>query len=1074
MGPRLGSLKVRDPSAIFALSSPRVPLRSASFLPAFAFLASGLAAHAALSPADVEFFEHRIRPVLAQDCYECHRTGGKMKAGLALDHRSALLKGGDTGPAVIPGDIKNSLLLQAIRHEHDDFAMPKAGAKLDAAVIADFERWVARGAPDPRDVPPTEAQVAADKDWPAVLARRKAWWSFQPLREVAPPAGAAAHPVDRFLDARIAEAALPAAPRAEAAVLLRRLSFTLTGLPPEATTPAAYSAELSPAAFAARVDALLASPRFGERWARHWMDWVRYADSHGSEGDPAIPNAWRYRDYLIRALNADVPYDQLVMEHLAGDRLPQPRLNPVLGLNESALGVANLRLVLHGFAPTDALEELVRFTDDQINTVSKAFLGLTLSCARCHDHKFDPLSQRDFTAWHGIFSSTAPAQIAVDAPDPGDPALRAALRETKDQLRSALVEAWLADADALPARLASPDAALTKSIAAAKTAESALHPFHLLAQGAAPAAALEPWRSQFEGIARHRGRTFPQRWDLSQASDASAWLRDGPGVAAVSAAGDFSLAAEGDRIVGGIYPAGLYSHPDSTKDRGLLVSPRLRLGEKYDLWLRLSGAGGSYARYVVQNYPRQGTVYPVQKIDDLSPRWIKQSLEYWEGDQIHLEFSTAADQAVLANPAATRSWFGVSEVLLVRAGDPGPFEAWPFAAPLLAACGDAHTPADLTRGFAAALRLSLAAWKEGRATDGDAELLDQLLRAGLLRNQPAQLPDLATLLAAWRTREAALRIPTRAPGVIEMPGADAPLLARGDHRQPGERVPRRFLEAIDATPYNVTDSGRLALARDLVRPDNPLAARVIVNRVWHHLFGRGLVATPDNFGRMGELPSHPELLDWLANWFVEHRWSIKALVRLLVTSDAWQRSSSPPPDAARHDPDNRLLSHASVRRLEAEAIRDGLLAVSGELDTGKTSGPSVAGTVPRRSVYVRVKRNDLDPFLAAFDAPVPAAPVGRREVTNVPAQSLALLNAPFVRQLAERWAARLAGDPSSADPEARVRAMYAAAFARAATRDEIGRALAFLGDTAKGHAAPAAWADLAHALFNTKEFIFLR
>ncbi|MDP3071073.1 MAG: PSD1 and planctomycete cytochrome C domain-containing protein [Opitutaceae bacterium] len=1047
-----------------------MPPRVAILLAACALVTPGLAAPAALAPADAEFFESRIRPVLAQDCYECHRTGGKMKAGLALDHRAALLKGGDTGPAIIPGDPKQSLLLQAIRHEHDDLAMPKAGAKLDAAVIADFERWVARGAPDPRDAPPTEAQVAADTDWPAVMARRKAWWSFQPIRQVAPPPGPATHPVDRFLDAKITTAGLAAAPRADAAALHRRLSFALTGLPPDV---ADLTTELSPAPFTARVDALLASPRFGERWARHWMDWVRYADSHGSEGDPLIPNAWRYRDYLIRALNADVPYDQLILEHLAGDRLPQPRLNAALGLNESALGVAQLRMVLHGFAPTDALEELVRFTDDQINTVSKAFLALTLSCARCHDHKFDPLSQRDFTAWHGIFSSTAPAQLAVDAPDPAEPALRASLRQTKSQLRAALAEAWLADADALPARLTTPDAALNKSIAAAKSAESALHPFYLLAQGATPAAALEPWRNQLDGIARHHGRTFPYRWDLSRVDDTSSWRRDGPRMGTASAAGDFAVAAEGDRVVVGVYPAGLYSHLDSTKDRGLLLSPRVHLAEKYDLWLRLAGEGGAFARYVVQNYPRDGTVYPVQKIAGIGPRWIKQPLGYWQGDQIHIEFSTASDQPVLANPAATRSWIGVSEVLLVRAGELGPFEAWPFAAPLLAACGEPTTTDDLAAGFAAALRLSVRVWREERATDGDAELLDQFLRAGLLRNQPAQLPAVAPVLAAWRAQETALRIPTRAPGVIETFAADAPLFARGDHRQPGELVPRRFLEAIDATPYQVTDSGRLALARDLVRPDNPLTARVIVNRVWHHLFGRGLVATPDNFGRMGETPSHPELLDWLATWFVEHRWSIKALVRLLVTSDAWQHASSPPPGALERDPDNRLLSHASVRRLEAEAIRDALLAVSGALQINEMFGPPVLGATPRRSVYLRVKRNDLDPFLTAFDAPVPAAPTGRRDVTNVPAQSLALLNDPFVRQLAEQWAARLAADPTLAAPTDRIRVLYTGAFARPPTAEELARALAFLRDAEHSRASAAPWADLAHALFNAKEFIFL-
>ncbi|MBL9200711.1 MAG: PSD1 domain-containing protein [Opitutaceae bacterium] len=1044
-------------------------MRRPAFFLRLVWLAPGaaLCGRAALAPADVEFFEQRIRPVLAQDCYECHRTGGKMKAGLALDHRAALLKGGDAGPAVIPGDTKNSLLLQAIRHEHEDLTMPKAGAKLDAAVIADFERWVARGAPDPRDAPPTDAQVASETDWPAVRARRMSWWSFQPLQKATPPAGRAAHPVDRFLAARRAAAGLTTAPRADPATLARRLSFALTGLPPAPNQRATFSDQ---------VESLLASPHFGERWARHWMDWVRYADSHGSEGDPMIPHAWRYRDYLIRALNADVPYNQLVREHLAGDLLPAPRLNPTLKLNESALGIAQLRMVQHGFAPTDALEELVRFTDDQINVVSKTFLGLTLSCARCHDHKFDPISQRDFTSWHGIFSSPAPALIAVDAPDPAEPAQRAALTATKEKLRDALAAAWLADADALATRLVAPDADTASAIAAAKKPNSALHPFFLLCENPSVAAALEPWRIQFDGIARHRGRTFPRYWDLSRPADFAPWRRDGPAVHHPSPAGSFAVAAEGDRVLVGIYPAGVYSHLHSTKDRGLLLSPRFSLDQKYDLWLRLAGEGGSFARYVVQNYPRQGTVFPVQALVGTAPRWIKLPLDYWQGDSVHIEFSTAADQPVVANTAATRSWFGVSEALLLPTGEPGPFEAWPFAATLLAALGDT-VPVDraaLAAGFAGALRSSATAWRDGRATDGDAELLDQLLRAGLIRNRPADLPDAAPHLAAYRETEAALRIPIRAPGVIEMAAADAPFLPRGDHKRPGAPVPRYFLEALDPAPFAVADSGRLALAEAIIDRGRPLTARVIVNRVWHHLFGRGLVTTPDNLGRMSEAPSHPELLDYLASWFVENRWSLKALIRFLVTTEAWQLSSAPPPGAAEKDADNRLLSHAPVRRLEAEAIRDTLLAVAGELRIDQISGPPVLGTVPRRGVYVRVKRNDLDPFLAAFDAPVPSTTVGRRDVTNVPGQSLTLLNSPYVRGLAERWAHRLAADPALAAPDARIRSMYAAAFSRPPTAAELARATALVTAKAADGAPADAWADLTHALFNTKEFIFLR
>ncbi|HSG68891.1 MAG TPA: DUF1549 domain-containing protein, partial [Planctomycetaceae bacterium] len=350
----------------------------------------------ALEPETIEFFESRIRPVLAQDCYECHRTGKKMKGGLALDHRQAILNGGDSGRVIEPGNPANSLLVKAIRHEIEDLEMPKNGAKLDEAVIADFEKWIRLGAPDPRNEPASDVEIATDTEWKSVLERRKNWWSFQMPRESTVPAMGASGselPVDRFIDAKLAEAGLVPMQRADKRTLIRRLSFALKGLPPKPEEIDAFLRDGDPQAYERLVDDYLASPRFGERWARHWMDWIRYADSHGSEGDPMIPNAWRYRDYLIRALNADVSYNQLVREHLAGDLLPNPRINTELGLNESAIGPAQLRMVFHGFAPTDALDELVKFSDDQINVISKAFMGLTVSCARCHNHKFDPISQ---------------------------------------------------------------------------------------------------------------------------------------------------------------------------------------------------------------------------------------------------------------------------------------------------------------------------------------------------------------------------------------------------------------------------------------------------------------------------------------------------------------------------------------------------------------------------------------------------------------------------------------------------------------------------------------------------------
>ena len=334
----------------------------------------------AVTDGEREFFESKIRPVLAQDCYECHSTAGKQKGGLVLDHREALFVGGDSGAVVVPGDAEGSLLMQAIRHADEDLAMPKAGAKLEEGILENFARWIAMGAPDPRDGPPSAEEVAADTDWGAVMERRKQWWSFQPIESaVVPVAKNAAwseHPVDVFLQSRQEEVGLVRAGEADGRTLARRLYFVLTGLPPSGEEIERFVTaweEDAEVATEALVDELLASPRFGERWARHWMDWIRYAESHGSEGDPAIVNAWHYRDYLIRALNADAPYDQLVREHVAGDLMEEPRVNAELGINESAIGPAHWRMVFHGFAPTDALDEKVRFTDDQINVFSKAF-----------------------------------------------------------------------------------------------------------------------------------------------------------------------------------------------------------------------------------------------------------------------------------------------------------------------------------------------------------------------------------------------------------------------------------------------------------------------------------------------------------------------------------------------------------------------------------------------------------------------------------------------------------------------------------------------------------------------------
>jgi hypothetical protein len=337
--------------------------------------------------------------------------------------------------------------------------MPRGAAKLEDRIIRDFEHWVEIGAPDPRDRPPDPAEVAKDTAWPAVLERRKAAWSLQPVGNPRVPAarddGWSRHPVDRFLLARMEAEGLKPSGDADPRALYRRLSCVLAGLPPkpeEVERFAAAAGRGMAAAIDDAVDRMLASPRFGERWARHWMDWLRYADTHGSEGDPPIPFAWRYRDYLIRALNADVPYPQLVREHIAGDLLEAPRVNRELGINESALGVAHYRMVLHGFAPTDPYDELLTFTDNQIDTISKAFLGLTVSCARCHDHKFDAISQTDFYSLFGIMASCRPATVDVNLPERQRLHI-ARLAALKQSIRASAAAVWLRSIDAAVGRL---------------------------------------------------------------------------------------------------------------------------------------------------------------------------------------------------------------------------------------------------------------------------------------------------------------------------------------------------------------------------------------------------------------------------------------------------------------------------------------------------------------------------------------------------------------------------------------------------------------------------------------------
>ena len=389
------------------------------------------------SAEQLEFFETEIRPLLAQHCYACHSSKIQTPfAGLRLDSRAALLKGGDSGPAIQPGQPEKSRLMNLVRGQ--PLLMPPTG-RLAEEKIAALGKWIEMGAPWPEEQPVPNAKAGAFD----LEARKRSHWAWQPVKPTEPPPvrnqGWPANPIDHFLLAKLEEHDLAPTPPADRYTLIRRLSFDLTGLPPAPREIAAFVHDESPNAYGKLVERLIESPHFGERWARHWMDLVRYTETHGSEGDPAIPDAWRYRDYLIRSFNADTPYDQLVREHIAGDLLESPRINEGKHINESMLGVAHLRMVEYGYQPVEPWEDRVKWTDNQIDVFSKAFQGLTVSCARCHDHKFDAISQKDFYALFGMFSGARPTRRTIDDPETLNLHYDA-LAETKTRIRKGLTK----------------------------------------------------------------------------------------------------------------------------------------------------------------------------------------------------------------------------------------------------------------------------------------------------------------------------------------------------------------------------------------------------------------------------------------------------------------------------------------------------------------------------------------------------------------------------------------------------------------------------------------------------------
>jgi Protein of unknown function (DUF1553)/Protein of unknown function (DUF1549)/Planctomycete cytochrome C len=936
-------------------------------------------------PSAVEFFEAKVRPLLVNRCQGCHNEA-KAKGGLRLDSKAFAMLGGPTGPAIVPGKPDESLLVGAISYV-DDLRMPPK-SKLPADEIATLTRWVEQGATWPVGVEAT----SGGKVKPFNLLERSRHWSLQPVQDPAPPEvkddAWPINPVDRFLLARLEAKGLKPAVEADRRTLIRRLAYDLTGLPPKPSEVEAFVDDPGSDAYEKLVERLLASPHYGERWARHWLDLVRFSETSGHEFDYEIPNAYRYRDYVIRAFNADVPYDRFVVEHLAGDLLPEPRRDPRTGTNESVLGTGFFRLHEGVHSPVDLREDGAAKVDNQIDVMGKAFLGLTIACARCHDHKFDAITTKDYYALAGFLNSSRHQLAFLDPPD-------------RIASKVAQLEAIRAEVAALE-----PGPIAANRPADRETPDIILETFS--------GQTFEGW--SVAGDAFGKGPTRPGQWKV-----------------------------RGDHV-SALPPGVAHSGAISDRLRGVLRSKTFPLSKPYLHYLA-SGKGGRI-NLVVDGFEKIRSPIYGDLVKDVNSgegwKWISMDVAQWVGHTAYIEIDDGATVDFTGAAAGIRDGRGFIAVEEIRLSD-GPPPPVP--------------PSTITA----------------------ANVEDQEKRG-----------KLKELQARYRAIEDQIPEPTLGQAMTDGSGVDVKVHIRGSTKTLGEVAPRRFLEVFGGPPPAPTDgSGRLDLARRIADPANPLTGRVMVNRLWHHHFGRGIVTSVDDFGAMGREPTHPELLDYLASRFVASGWSIKAMHRLIVTSRAYRMSSQLMPEADRLDPSNELRHRRDVRRLEAESIRDAILSVSGRLDP-TLFGPSVAPHLTpfmegrgrpghsgpldgdgRRSLYLNVRRNFLTPMLLAFDYPTPSSSMGRRNVSNVPAQALTLMNDPFLVEQARVWATRVRKD-GGVPPSETVETMYREAFGRPPGPDERSAALAFLDEQAKAYGKPddlRAWSDLAHVLFNVKEFV---
>jgi hypothetical protein len=1108
--------------------------------------------------AGLELFESRIRPLLHRACLECHNKGPESEGGLQLNNRENMLRGGQTGPAVVPGQPDQSLLLAAVRHE-GDLQMPPE-TKLSHEEIDALSRWVSLGAPWPSD-----AEIAAD-----LSGDKGDLWSLKPIQD--PPAPDVKNtawpqsPIDRFVLARLEQEQLEPAAPADKRTLLRRLTFDLVGLPPTPEEIAAFLADESPTALTTVVDRLLASPHYGERWARHWMDLMRYAETNGYERNREKVNAWRYRDYLIEAFNSDLPFNRLVQEHLAGDLLSDPRASADGKLVLSPQATASLWFQeIHNYTtdwPTTQADEL----EDQIDVLGKALLGLSTGCARCHDHKFDPIQAADYYSLAGVILSSTNVQSCVDTPQvqSRQAELSAALGETQAAI-DALLEKARRGRDEFERRLT--EARRVRDYLMA-TRELILATFdkkkpipEVAAAYGLDTARLERWIEAFAQAAAQPDALLGSWTRVGLcADDVFGYRKDAllhraqrpANPPKITPLFDFenSDGFDGWTVAGAAFASGpelgqpygaqgyagkgfASSHAGSDAFTGTMLSPRIKV-DRPNLSLAFLLAGGNHPERACVNliihsqvlHQDDGSTYTGENDHVFRPQVF--SLMPFKGREVCVELvddaqdewgQIMADHFCLIDPGpdsgAAPDALTVNDAVLRVLTDPACRRSVDLATGYQTAIVNALTDwrSELDRYLAApegqpepaALRWTRAGFEYSERSELLAWALSDNSLLGSLADAEASLPEADRAeLARLRERHQKLSAEVEASALAitsaEAVPRDAAIHLRGDAHRPGAVAPRGYLLAVSGPgPAVASGSGRRELAAWMSAADNPLTPRVIVNRVWQRHFGRGIVATPDDFGHRGEPPTHPELLDYLATRFIESGWSLKSLHRELLLSSAYQQCSAASAAARERDPDNRWLSHMPIRRMEAECVRDAILAASGalRLDVG---GPSIslapkiendarrtyvapthtaAEQTPRRTIYLEVRRNFVPKMLEVFDFPEPAGCIGQRAVSITPLQSLNLLNDSLVAAEAQRWGASL--HATSLSPAERVDQVYERALGRLPMEEERDTALAFVADqTARQAAAGStaaerdAWVDFCHLVFNLGEFIFVR